>query len=157
MDVPDYEHLRKLMLEMIEQYGQHKFLNNTDIKNLHSKKEIDKRGFFIKAKSSQHHNGQTSYSIPRPFQPKKSVEVEGRNCNQTNNSVASGNNFLQVCTNSISVMENSQFGRQASNNLNSKSRILVIYEDDINGNKEENKYEVIVMKRSSKHSLQFLL
>jgi hypothetical protein len=153
MDMPDYEHLRKIMLEMIEQYGQHKFLNNTDIKNLHSKKQIDKRGFFIKAKSSQHSNGQTSNSIPRPFQPKKSVEAMGRNDNQTN-SVASGNNFLQVCTNSISVMENSQFGRQASNNLNSKSRILVIYEDDINGGKEENKYEVIVMKRSSKSPYQ---
>lgn len=155
MDTPDYEYMRKIMLDMIEQYGQHKFLNAEDIHlSLQADRQINKKGFFVKSKSSQYREKRNA-SMPKRY--KKGAETPGKHAGPIiNTSVASGNNFHQVWTNSVSVIGDRDASRNG-NNFCPKNRVLVIYEDEINDNQEENKFEVIVMKRSGTPYLYFFI
>lgn len=83
------------MLDMIEQYGQHKFLNAEDIHlSLQADRQINKKGFFVKSKSSQYREKRNA-SMPKRY--KKGAETPGKHAGPIiNTSVASGNNFHQV-------------------------------------------------------------
>lgn len=83
--------------------------------------------------------------------PKNSIDV-ALGAKVPDNSITSGGNYFKVCTNSMSIMGESQVHKRNVSQMPTRNRVVVIYEDDANDEYEEDKVEVIVMKHSGKHS-----
>jgi len=141
IETPDYEYLRTILLQMAQEkalcgsnnpHGVSDFDWNTNI--------TQKRNLFIKAKSSYHNTKRvTSVPAKKGAKPTKLSEFVNRENNQSQtNSITSCNNFLKVCTNSQSVMGETQFNRLSASKAIPKSRVVVIYEDEDNSKHGDN-------------------
>lgn len=147
IDTPDYEYLRRILSEINE---KHQF------KSRHCDKRsispgltmIEKRSHFIKAKSSapltknkeQIMQNKAILAARNPF------EQHFDNSHLGSDSKTIGN-YLKVCTNSISIVNDAP-SHQRFNSINKgKSRVVVILENEGQNQEEEDKLEVVVMRK----------
>jgi hypothetical protein len=139
-DVPDYDYIRRILSEVGDQN-----VNNFGrvIPKYSNMGYNEKKSYFMKAKSLAP-NKQQNHLSPNFLAPKLPIKnLDSANNSKVGSESKTIGNYLKVCTNSMSVMNDSQIGSRFKKVMNN-SRVVIIYEDERNN--EEDKVEVIVFK-----------
>mmetsp|Transcript_1495 Transcript_1495/g.1450 ORF Transcript_1495/g.1450 Transcript_1495/m.1450 type:complete len:129 (+) Transcript_1495:1035-1421(+) len=114
---------------------------------------MDKRSHFVKSKSSAPANRNNGKIIQNKmlFAAKNPFEQQFDNSHLGSDSKTIGN-YLKVCTNSISVVNDCPRNKRFNSIQKTKSRVVVILENEGNNKDEEDKLEVIVKHRGQKYT-----